>query len=621
MPSRVQKSTDKAKGKAPKEAPRKKPAPPEKSTYKASTYAASAFWLEESRVQYAANPKSGKSFERYAGYEKAGTIGESLRLGSLPADLLFDYEKGHLEVSGPLRDKPLDLFTMEGVDELTYTDKVLARYLCYAQTRGDQAGADKIQVLEESLRKQRANMRRLQKVELAKHLEIKDVDSIADSVGFWETPTMMARRSMAAAQAKDIMAAADETGRNITEYEILQVLRLWDFRENQTRKNVMKEGETFVYSDTVGLVADRTGKILAKEETRRYPHFGQLLCRWLRERIDRKQLGTEFVFTSININKNYAGKLHRDGNNVGPSFLKAFGKFTGGQLNYFPEDDRSLKLTDLEAMADKSEKIDVAKGLLLFDGKRGHFVDDFDGERYSLVFFTCPRFEKITEETRQVLDTAGFPIPTQATMAKVMNLLRKPQGYDETKAPKREDKKGKRSSSHDAPFIYNPLCTPERVTAEACAEKFWKRRGLRAVNMQATAQRTTWEHCKHHREAQWLASSFVQLPGEPARKDLILEGHKNMVDAVAFLNTKAAKAPKTVAKEGCCAIFSSRTRVWYALYARGRRSEALAAFGVEANGVRQTCAKVPAMQGTPSKRPSAGEPKAGVESSKKQRRT
>merc|ERR1719367_156384 len=231
---------------------------------------------------------------------------------------------------------------------------------------------------------------------------------------------MMARRSMANQQAKDFLDVANAEQRKLTSFEVLSVLRLWDFRENMTRLNVMQPGQTFVWSDTMGLVADRTGHIVAKEETRRYPQFGQFLCRWLCDNLP-SDLGMDFVFTSININKNYAGRLHRDASNVGPSCLKAFGDFTGGQLNYFPEDDKSMKLETMEELkGEKSVVLEARNGLTLFDGKRGHWVSPFEGERYSLVFFTCPRFHKITDETRQYMEAAGFPLPDEESLKKLL---------------------------------------------------------------------------------------------------------------------------------------------------------------------------------------------------------
>merc|ERR1712048_54670 len=122
-------------------------------------------------------------------------------------------------------------------------------------------------------------------------------------------------------------------------------------------------------------------------------------------------------------NKNYAAAVHRDGNNVGPSLIKAFGDFTGGELHYYPEDDKSSKVEALDTS--ESAMVDIGKGLLLFYGKRAHFVNDFSGERYSLVFFTCPRYERVSEENMEYMRAADFPYPSEDTMSKVTNLLRK----------------------------------------------------------------------------------------------------------------------------------------------------------------------------------------------------
>uniref|UniRef100_A0A7S4RRD2 Uncharacterized protein n=1 Tax=Alexandrium monilatum TaxID=311494 RepID=A0A7S4RRD2_9DINO len=599
------------------------------STYKAATYAASALWLEDSKVQYKPNPKWGKSFHRYAAYEKATTVGEALRFGAYPADLLFDFEKGHLTVSEPLREKPLDLFAMKSFEELTYTDKVLSRYTYLADpSKGGEIDSERIQVLEESIRKQRANMRRLRKIQIASVLEIKEVDSLADSTGFWESPLMMARRSLANQQAKEVLELLEAEPRKLTDFEVLSVLRLWDFRENVTRQNVMKPGQTFIYSDTVGLVADRTGHIVAKEETRRYPQFGQFLCRWLRDHTP-DDLGADFVFTSININKNYAGRLHRDGSNVGPSCLKAFGDFKGGQLNYFAEDDRSIKLEVLEeTMSERSVKLDVAHGLALFDGKRGHWVDEFEGERYSLVFFTCPRYDRMTDDTRQIMDAAGFPVPDEAKMAKLLTVLRRPRGYGEAKPAAKVAQAAE--SIHDAPFLFWAHDSPARAEQEAEAREYWQRRGLREPIVkdgpQSVIPRIEWEHRGNKRNVSWNEDHlYLVLPGEPTRKDLILEGYRNMVDAAAFLNDPESKVPKAITKEGCCAVFSNRTKIWYCLFRFGRKEAAMKIFGLEAElpqpkRSERAPAQAPAQQQTtPTRKRKQAGADGSEQSAKKQR--
>ncbi len=47
------------------------------------------------------------------------------------------------------------------------------------------------------------------------------------------------------------------------------------------------------------------------------------------------------------MNYGFSAKLHRDGNNAGPSLLRALGDVkTGGRLRYFPEDTGALPLVE-----------------------------------------------------------------------------------------------------------------------------------------------------------------------------------------------------------------------------------------------------------------------------------
>eukprot|EP00971_Amphidinium_carterae_P032361 637445-Amphidinium_carterae.1 len=81
----------------------------------------------------------------------------------------------------------------------------------------------------------------------------------------------------------------------------------------------------------------------------------------------------------MNLNYNYAAKQHRDNGNFGPSFIRAFGDFTGGELNYWPEDNGGPidKLPQ-----NKKHPLDISDGIVLFNGNCAHSVADFDGERF-----------------------------------------------------------------------------------------------------------------------------------------------------------------------------------------------------------------------------------------------
>jgi hypothetical protein len=88
--------------------------------------------------------------------------------------------------------------------------------------------------------------------------------------------------------------------------------------------------------------------------------------------------GTKFVsipWTSITVNDNYKASPHYDRGNIGPSYLIAFGNYTGGALHCHD--------TDLSGSHDVRYKplvTDFAKVL--------HSVEDWEGERFSLVFYT-----------------------------------------------------------------------------------------------------------------------------------------------------------------------------------------------------------------------------------------
>lgn len=78
----------------------------------------------------------------------------------------------------------------------------------------------------------------------------------------------------------------------------------------------------------------------------------------------------EFVFSSITINKNFLCQPHKDKGNVGESYILGFGDYSGGELNI------------------EGEKHDIKYKFLKFDGgKKTHWVESFEGNRYTAVFY------------------------------------------------------------------------------------------------------------------------------------------------------------------------------------------------------------------------------------------
>lgn len=90
----------------------------------------------------------------------------------------------------------------------------------------------------------------------------------------------------------------------------------------------------------------------------------------------------DFTWTTIQVNKNVVSPPHIDQNNVGPSYIIALGDFEGGELVI------------------EGKAYNIRNRWKKFDGRKGHWIKPFRGERYSLVFFTHtfkpPMFKDIT---------------------------------------------------------------------------------------------------------------------------------------------------------------------------------------------------------------------------------
>ena len=101
---------------------------------------------------------------------------------------------------------------------------------------------------------------------------------------------------------------------------------------------------------------------------------------WLRPKLYKLLLDfadqyVDIPYTSITVNQNYKADKHRDKNNCGDSFLVAFGDFTGGQLKIYEGEFKGTH--------------DIRYNPIVTDfSKVLHSVEPFEGERYSLVFYT-----------------------------------------------------------------------------------------------------------------------------------------------------------------------------------------------------------------------------------------
>jgi len=359
--------------------------------YRDETYAFVTRWTAKTRIQYRPHAKApgSKSHVRYEKYAKATTVGQAYEFETYPMDWCFDYEHGFIKVlGGPMRDEPLDLSQVDDLSKLTEVDKVIAQW---------------------------------HKRELAKKYGLNLADLATDKGGM-ESVLVRAHRLVADREAARYLAQAEKEGRPVNEEEVEKTLTFWGFQKNAARVNVFPDGKDWVWSDNLGLTRDRRGDIHLTYATKAYPNLIKLLVQWFTARLPAE--ASFFGFTSLNLNCNYAAKRHRDGNNLGPSAIKAFGDFTGGELSVFPNDDKSRQLENLPE--DDRVACDIKKNLCLFNGNSAHQVADFEGRRFSIVYFTASCYAKTKPEDIKQLRELGFRFPHDVDP---LGILSAPAGF------------------------------------------------------------------------------------------------------------------------------------------------------------------------------------------------
>jgi len=362
--------------------------------YRDETFELVTRWRAETKIAYRPHAKApgSKSHVRYEDYSQARTVGEALEHGTWPADWCWDFEHGYIKVSGPLREEPLDISEVKDESSLTDVDRAVVQWY---------------------------------RKELAKKYGLNYKDLVT-AEGAGETIIMRAHRLVAQREAKKILASCSQNKVMVSDEDIYRVLGYWGFAKNAARLNVMSEGQKFVWSDTVGLLRDRCGDIHLTKSVHGYPEVVQVMSKWLPDRLPHTE-AKAFKWTSMNVNKNYAGKIHRDGNNFGPSMISAFGDFTGGTLNYYSHDDGKADLEELQSKsAGKAERLDLKNGLALFNGNSAHSVDDFQGNRYSIVYFTLGCHAKMKQQDRETLES--LDVATPAPDEDPYNIIRAPLG-------------------------------------------------------------------------------------------------------------------------------------------------------------------------------------------------
>jgi len=179
------------------------------------------------------------------------------------------------------------------------------------------------------------------------------------------------------------------TGEIEIDNEILQtILEGRNLYTGTNRKVMLKNGKGIncnknMISATWGLT--RRGRLCPTNEFRdESPYYGWYYTKTYSDNKDLKEvfeeysdlhLPTGFWWTQIQINKNFPIPPHRDAPNQGSSVIVGFGDYSGGKL-----------------CINKNGKVfykDIKNKVTKFNGSNySHWVSDFVGTRWSIVFFT-----------------------------------------------------------------------------------------------------------------------------------------------------------------------------------------------------------------------------------------
>ena len=86
-------------------------------------------------------------------------------------------------------------------------------------------------------------------------------------------------------------------------------------------------------------------------------------------------LPSDFVFHTITLNQNVKAKKHKDGQNVGESYIIGIGDYEGGKLRVFRDEINYVALG-------------IKDNALKFNGAElAHETEDFTGERFTMIFY------------------------------------------------------------------------------------------------------------------------------------------------------------------------------------------------------------------------------------------
>lgn len=155
---------------------------------------------------------------------------------------------------------------------------------------------------------------------------------------------------------------------------VLELIKAFENTVLPIYKKRLNAGDGMTHVFGKHRIRKKSGLYESKNNTR-YPSLYNAILEFA-----NKYVKPHIDYTGIQVNKNYKAKPHLDARNNGDSYLVALGDYTGGSLII------------------NSYKKDIKYQPILFNGADWkHSVDDFEGNRYSLVFFN-QKTEKIEEK-------------------------------------------------------------------------------------------------------------------------------------------------------------------------------------------------------------------------------
>ena len=157
---------------------------------------------------------------------------------------------------------------------------------------------------------------------------------------------------------------------------------------------------------SLGLVSRHTGGSLVSLATEEFPSITLLLNRYA-----DFVAGEEFVWSTITINDAFASARHRDSGNQGPSYIAAFGEYSGGKLWTWPGDKGKVTLGNLSYH--DGTMVDPRDGVH-FDGTQAHETVPFKGWRVSVVWFMAKAMSSADGDVEERLRDLGFRLVGEA---------------------------------------------------------------------------------------------------------------------------------------------------------------------------------------------------------------